>query len=42
VTTIVRGKPVVRDGRLVGEIAHGTHVARARSDYARPTGTPAA
>ena len=42
VTTIVRGKPVVRDGRLVGEPSHGQHLARAKSDYARPAGKPAA
>ncbi|GBD48876.1 dihydropyrimidinase [Methylopila sp. Yamaguchi] len=38
VTTIVRGRPVVRDGELVGAKAHGRHVARARSAYATPRG----
>lgn len=28
VTTIVRGKPVVRDGQLVGERSHGQHLKR--------------
>ena len=35
-TTIVRGKVVVRDGVLTGALSHGRHVARARSDYAKP------
>ena len=35
-TTIVRGKVVVRDGVLTGALSHGQHVARARSDYAKP------
>ncbi len=39
VTTIVRGKTVVRDGRLVGARTHGQHLTRARSDYAKPAGT---
>jgi dihydropyrimidinase len=34
VTTIVRGKVVVRDGRLVGAKSHGLHQARDRSPYA--------
>ncbi len=38
VTTIVRGRTVVRDGKLVGEKAHGIHHARDRSPYAVPTG----
>lgn len=37
-TTIVRGKSVVRDGRLVGDITHGEHLARDRSPYAKPRG----
>jgi dihydropyrimidinase len=36
VTTIVRGKAVVRDGKLVGKMAHGEHLARERSPYAVP------
>ncbi|MEZ5842678.1 MAG: dihydropyrimidinase [Hyphomicrobiaceae bacterium] len=35
-TTIVRGRVVVRDGVLEGERGHGGHVSRARSPYARP------
>jgi dihydropyrimidinase len=35
-TTIVRGKVVVRDGVLTGALSHGQHIARARSDYAKP------
>jgi dihydropyrimidinase len=38
VTTIVRGKVVVDDGRLVGAIGHGAYTKRARSDYAVPAG----
>jgi len=34
VTTIVRGKVVVRDGHLVGAKSHGLHQARDRSPYA--------
>jgi dihydropyrimidinase len=41
VTTLVRGKAVVRDGRLVGDRTHGQHLTRAKSDYARPSGQPA-
>lgn len=36
VTTIVRGQPVVRDGRLVGDKGFGQHVARARSAFVAP------
>jgi dihydropyrimidinase len=36
VTTIVRGKVVVDGGRLTGERSHGTHITRARSEFARP------
>ncbi len=36
VTTIVRGKPVVRDGELVGARGHGQELPRARSPYAAP------
>ncbi len=39
VTTIVRGKPVVRDGVLVGKVGHGMHLPRERSTYARPAAT---
>lgn len=38
VTTIVRGACVVRDGRLVGALTHGQHLARERSPYAVPAG----
>ena len=38
VTTIVRGKCVVRDGELVGDKSHGEHLARDRSPYAKPRG----
>ena len=41
VTTIVRGKTVVRDGALVGSRSAGQHVSRERSPYAAPAGTPA-
>ncbi len=37
-TTIVRGKCVVRDRQLVGAIGHGEHLPRDRSPYARPRG----
>lgn len=40
VTTIVRGRPVVRDGTLVGAKTHGQHLTRALSDYARPSAKP--
>jgi dihydropyrimidinase len=35
ITTIVRGRLVVRDGELVGAIEHGKHVARDRSLFVR-------
>lgn len=38
VRTIVRGKTVVADGKLVGSISHGQHLKRDRSPYAAPTG----
>ncbi len=38
VSTIVRGNVIVEDGKLVGVRGTGQHIARARSDYARPTG----
>ena len=38
VTTIVRGKPVVRDGQLVGAKGAGQHLPRALSPAAAPTG----
>jgi len=38
VTTIVRGRTVVRDGALVGEGCVGEHVGRGRSGYAVPKG----
>ena len=38
VTTIVRGKVVVEDGKLTGAIGHGSYVKRTRSDYAVPAG----
>jgi len=41
VTTIVRGKTVVRDGALVGSRSAGQHVSRERSPYAAPAGTHA-
>ena len=39
ITTIVRGKAVVRDGTLVGAKSHGQHQARQRSPYAAPART---
>jgi dihydropyrimidinase len=36
VSTIVRGKFIVRDGELVGSVGHGMLLARERSPYARP------
>jgi dihydropyrimidinase len=36
VTTIVRGRVVVRDGVLVGDKTHGQHLARSLSDFAKP------
>ena len=41
VTTIVRGRVVVRDGQLVGARSHGRHLTRAKSEYARPRQRPA-
>ena len=38
VTTIVRGRRIVDDGKLIGEMTHGHHLARDRSPYAVPTG----
>jgi dihydropyrimidinase len=38
VATIVRGRVVINDGKLVGSLNHGQHVPRARSGYARPAG----
>ncbi|CAN5207932.1 dihydropyrimidinase [soil metagenome] len=38
VTTILRGQIVVRDGALAGKPGAGGHVARARSELARPAG----
>ncbi|MFA6966019.1 dihydropyrimidinase [Bosea sp. (in: a-proteobacteria)] len=40
VTTILRGQVVVRDGNLVGKPGQGGHVARERSQLARPVGAP--
>jgi dihydropyrimidinase len=39
VTTIVRGKTIVRDGALVGSRGAGQHVARDRPPYATPSGS---
>jgi dihydropyrimidinase len=36
VSTIVRGKFVVRDGRLVGELGGGDYVSREKSELAKP------
>jgi dihydropyrimidinase len=41
VSTMVRGKFVVRDRKLVGEKSGGSYVARAKSPYAAPTGRTA-
>jgi dihydropyrimidinase len=38
VTTIVRGKTIVRDGTLVSDRRTGEHIARERSPYAAPAG----
>ena len=38
VTTLVRGRVVVRDGKLVTSPGHGQHIARERSAYAVPAG----
>ena len=37
-TTIVRGKTIVRDGALVGSRSAGEHIARTLSPYATPAG----
>jgi len=39
VSTIVRGKFVVRDGQLVGKEGTGAYVTRAKSEFAKPRGT---
>jgi dihydropyrimidinase len=39
VSTMVRGKFVVRDGRLVGKEGTGAYVTRAKSEFAKPRGT---
>ena len=39
VTTILRGQVVVRDGTLAGKPGQGGHVARERSELARPAGS---
>jgi dihydropyrimidinase len=39
VSTIVRGKFVVRDGQLVGKEGSGAYVPRAKSEFARPRGS---
>ena len=36
VATIVRGEVIVDNGKLAGRKTHGQHVARGRSDYAKP------
>jgi dihydropyrimidinase len=41
VSTMVRGKFVVRDGKLVGTLGAGDYVPRAKSELARPRGTAA-
>jgi dihydropyrimidinase len=41
VSTMVRGKFVVRDGTLVGTLGAGDYVPRAKSDYAKPRGAAA-
>jgi dihydropyrimidinase len=38
VRTIVRGETVVADGKLIGAKSHGSHLKRARSPYAAPSG----
>ena len=38
VTTIVRGKAVVRDGELVGKAGAGEYLPRERSPYAATQG----
>ena len=37
VSTMVRGKFVVQDDKLVGKEGAGTYVSRSRSDFAKPT-----
>lgn len=39
VSTMVRGKFVVRDGQLVGKEGTGAYVTRAKSEFAKPRGT---
>jgi dihydropyrimidinase len=39
VSTMVRGKFVVRDGELVGKQGAGAYVTRAKSEFAKPAGT---
>jgi dihydropyrimidinase len=39
ISTIVRGKFVVRDGQLVGKEGTGAYVPRAKSEFARPRGS---
>lgn len=42
VSTMVRGKFVVRDGKLVGKLGCGDYVTREKSEFAKPrTGAPA-
>ena len=41
VSTMVRGKTVVRDGALAGDTSIGQHVSRALSPRAAPAGTGA-
>lgn len=36
ITTIVRGRPVVRDGALVGPVSHGQHMSRGKSEFVEP------
>jgi dihydropyrimidinase len=38
ISTIVRGKFVVRDGQLVGREGNGAYVPRAKSEFARARG----
>jgi dihydropyrimidinase len=42
VSTMVRGKFVVRDGKLVGTLGAGAYVPRTKSDYAKPRGAASA
>ena len=41
VSTMVRGKFVVRDGKLVGKLGGGEYITRAKSELARPRGAGA-